>query len=93
MSDMRNSIVLRTDRKGIAENNKILPIQDAALRLGEIFETEKARSLLDGFLINRGSSALDPSGIMMEPHRKAVATEFLYPHTSQSLISQRKIAP
>jgi hypothetical protein len=93
MSDVRNCIVLRTDRKGIAENDKILPIQDATLRFREIFETEKTRSLLDGFLINGGSSALDSCRIMMEPHRKAIATEFLYPYASESLISQTKIAP
>ena len=59
----------------------------------KIFGTEKTRSLFYGFLINRGGSALDPSGIMMEPHRKAIAAEFLYTHTFQSLISQRKIGP
>jgi hypothetical protein len=90
---MRNSIVLRTDGKRIAEHNKIIPIQDAALRFRQVFETEKARSLIYGFLINRGSSALDPAGIMMEPHGKAVATEFLHTHTFQSFISQREIRP
>jgi hypothetical protein len=90
---MCNGKVLRTDGKRIAEDNEVLPVQDAALGLGEILETKKARSLIDGFLINRRGSALYPAGIMVDPHRKAVAAKLLYPHTSEGRISERKIGP
>lgn len=79
MADVDNRQVPRKDRRGIAQDEILSPVENRPLFPGEVFRTQKTGTPPDGFRIDRCAHAHDPLRIELDLHGQSVAADLPHP--------------
>ena len=93
MVQVGNGEMGRKDGHRIAEDQVVLPVEDAFLFFGQVGRAKKTGPLSHALFAHVGKGALDPSRIVLDKDGKSAALQLPLPHVVERVIAGARRRP